>query len=425
MIKIVFFVLIIIALLMLFFYSRKASEPVMEKFTPAISDQTFKISDSEDIKGLGYSGQNKIVSNSKQQLFITYRKKVNEQYSVFVSRLGFEGGKFKIEKTVNVSNESESLPSQRVGSLFVDAKDIIHLTWYGEDASGKSGRQINYSRSNDNGESWSKPVIVSFVEGFDKENLWQEHPAIVTDNKGAVYIAWEGKDKTHSSQQIKFSKSIDGEHWSDWKNILPGGSSQSRPNILIDSKGNLFIVAYSRNGLENQQIWLSKSENQGESWSDWQKISSANTDSRHVDAVIDKLDRVHISWRQQAESKKPQIYYSIYKDGQSSSPLEVAPGSNNQFFPQIGLGADNEVYIAWSESTEDGDYPEDDPQEGDSYISGKKPEEENFKSKALLSQNALYPNLWLNSFLENQTFAIFSELDQSSFPVIGKLITRF
>lgn len=410
-------------MLALLSYLIKNNKSDVERKNPETSNQMIVISDSEDIKGLGYSGQNKLVSNSKGQIFTTYRKKVNEQYSVFVSKLIIENGQLKAEKGVNVSNPDENLASQRVGSLFVDSKDNIHLVWYGENENGNSGRQIKYAKSNNNGETWTEPIVISTVEGFNKEDLWQEHPSVIVDSEGIIYIAWEGKDKTHSSQQIKFSKSADGIIWSDWKNILPNNSSQSRPNILVNSKGDLFVLAYSRSGLENQQIWFTKSADKGESWSDWQRVSSSGTDARHVDAATDNNDNIHITWRQGEENKKSQIYYSKYSNKEDfSKPLKVAPSNVYQFFPQIGLGKKDEIYISWIETDKKSNYPEDDPETGDSYITSKSSPDINFKPKTIIEKKALYPNLWLTSLIDGATMVVFSELKQNSFPVVGKIM---
>jgi hypothetical protein len=421
MFKILFFIAAILIMSAFLLYSDKAKSPSLQKSEPVITGQIFEVDESEDIKGLGYSGQNKVVSNSKNQLFVTYRKKVNEKYSIFVARLILKDGALQIEKSINVSEQSENLPSQRVGSLLIDFKDNIHLVWYGEDKNGDSGRQIKYAKSEDDGETWTEPVIISLVEGFNKENLWQEHPSVAADRDGVVYVSWEGKDKTHPNQQIKFSKSSDGKSWSNWKNILPGPSSQSRPNILVNSNGGLFILAYSRNGLENQQIWLSKSADQGESWSEWQKISNSETDSRHTDAVMDSSDNLHIVWRQETPASKAQIYYSIFNGEESSQPVPVSFEETYQLFPQIGLGENNQIFVTWLQTNQKSSFPEDDPETGDSYLSFKDLSQKDFNPKKLVSQNSVYPNILLNSFLPSQTIVIFSELKGSSFPVKAKI----
>lgn len=421
MIKLVIFLLVVLAITTIFFIFKKPdiSKINQEMLSPTIESE---VSDSEDIKGLGYSGQNKLVSDSKGQIFTTYRKKINDQYSVFVSRLLYDNGYLKVDKSVNVSEEVEALPSQRVGSIGIDKEDGLHLVWYGEELEKNAGRQIKYAKSTDHGETWSEPVVVSFVEGFNKEDLWQEHPSVAVNDNGQVYVVWEGKDKDHTNQQIKFSKSVDGETWTGWKNVLPGSSSQSRPNILVANNGNLFVIAYSRNNLENQQIWLSRSKDQGKTWSDWQRVSSSATDARHADAVIDNDNIIHIAWRQGAESKKTQIYYSLFDGTKFLEPLAVSPDNTYQFFPQIGLGKNGQVYVTWFQTDKRSSYPDDDPETGVSYIAYKNPGEKNFSQKRLVSKNALYPSVLLDSILEDKTLVIFSKIKENSFPVSAKVM---
>lgn len=418
MFKLLFFLIAI--LIFSFFYNLDKKDD--QQFRQQIYTQTVEINGSEDLKGLGYSSQNKLISNSKSQMFVTYRKKVNQQYSIFVSRLIIENGNLKMEKSVNVSG-GKNLPNQRVGSLAVDKEDNLHLVWYGETESKNGGRQIKYAKSKDRGETWSDPVIVSFVEGFNKEDLWQEHPSVAVDVNGKVYVAWEGKDKDHPNQQIKFSKSEDGKIWTGWRNILPGPSSQSRPNILLDSKGNLFVLAYSRNRLRNQQIWMLKSVDEGENWSDWQRVSTSDTDSRHADAVIDSNDKIHIAWRQGTERNKSQIYYSMFGGKEFSAPAEVASSNNiYQFFPQTGLGKSNEIFVTWIETDKKSGYPEDDPETGDSYFTSKNPQDKNFNPKTLIEKNAIYPNVLFTSLIDDTTMVIFSKSERGSFPVAGRML---
>ena len=294
---------------------------------------------TDDEKGLGYTGQNKIAIDSKGNTYITYRQKQNGKYEIFVAKFD------KNNEAIFNKQITEIKSAQRVSSIAIDYRDTIHIVWYGIDSIEELlGRQIKYSHSSDGGETFSKPLNIGPVEGYKSEDYWQEHPQIST-YKNNLFIVWEGKDTNNENQQIKFASSANsGKTWSTWRNIYPtAGNAQSRPSIVVDSTQNLHLFFYSNFGEESPQIKYSSSDNAGKTWTNPVKISNnsneSKNDSRHVSAAYLK-DKIIAVWREGPKDNDQgpsQIYYSILDitKGKWTEAQKVAKSSNYQFFPAI------------------------------------------------------------------------------------------
>ncbi|MCA1763189.1 MAG: glycoside hydrolase [Flavobacteriales bacterium] len=164
--------------------------------------------------------------------------------------------------------------------------NTLYLTWTqfdkydSEDPEDRSN--ILFSKSEDGGETWSEPVKINSVSGdcLDDDNTVEGAvPAI--GPSGEIYVSWAGP------LGIVFNKSEDGgETWLE-KEIeideMPGGWSIDIPGILRangmpvtkcdisggDNHGTIYVNwADQRNGIDDTDIWLAKSTDSGESWSE-------------------------------------------------------------------------------------------------------------------------------------------------------------
>lgn len=323
----------------------------------------------EDVKGLGYSGQRKVAMSEDGTIFLAYRKKYQNKYEIFVARAVLEKSGWKISGTDNPISAVGKGVDQRVPSIAIDTRGNIHAVWYGADSSKKiNNRQIKYSRSEDGGATWSAWANIALVDGYDGEDYWQEHPNILAGVNGELFVVWEGKDKDNGDQQIKFSKSYDGgKTWVAWKNIqLTAKKTQSRPTLVQDKNGRLYLFMYSSFGNNNdrQQIQYIWSDSQGESWSPWQSISDPDYDSRHATAAVDSGGAVHVAWRAQKADVPSQIMYRSLKNGSWSAITPVAVSERFQFFPSIGIGASGKIRVSWMESEKVSSLPNEDPSDG-------------------------------------------------------------
>jgi len=152
--------------------------------------------------------------------------------------------------------------------------------------------RILFSKSTDFGETWTEPVKINQYDGdcLDSDNT-VEGAVPVYDKKGNIYVAWAYHDS------IYFDKSTDGgKTWLDNDIIVarqPGGWDYQIPGVYrangmpvldIDNspgkyQGTLYVNwSDQRNGADNTDIFISKSTDGGNTWSEPKKI---NSDSGH------------------------------------------------------------------------------------------------------------------------------------------------
>lgn len=360
--------------------------------------------ETNDVASLGFTGQRKIIIDKNGKIYITYRKKIRDYYEIFVA--SFDNSKISgIDKPIS---EVSAGVSQRVSSIAIDKKGTLHIAWYGADSKeNPNARQIKYSKSQNNGKTWEKWRNIAYIEKYDNEDFWQEHPAILTGQNSEIYIVWEGKDEKFKKQQIKFVKSRDsGASWEEWVNINPVKSStQSRPAIVENSKGRIYVFMYSDIESEISQIYYSFSNDFGYNWTKWKNISNSRFDSRHVSSVSDKDGNVHLVWRSKIEENGPaRIFYSIIKNNNDALPPKIVfESKKNQFFPNIATnGKSNKIYITWMESENDSGFPNEKPTRGKIYYAYGTYEKfsnaieiskgnENFYPNFPLETNSVYP----------------------------------
>ncbi len=320
---------------------------------------------SEDNKSLGYTDAKKIVRDSNGNLYAAFRKKYNGYYQIFISKSG-NGGSSWTTPSAPISAVSGSY-NQRVPAIAIDSQNTLHVVWYGQDAtySGTNERQIKYSRSTDSGNSWSAWRNIAPVAGYSGSELWQEHPVIYVDALNNLYVVWEGGDSSHSSPQTKFTKSTDGGNfWTAWENVAPLSTNQSRPTMVVDSNGKIFVIAYGYwSATGKQNILFSSSTDGGNSFSSWNAVSASGADQRHPSAAIDSGNKIHLVWREESAGKTAIRYSKFTSPNWASGATISATGGYYQFFPSIA-NASGSQYVVWTETTSASGFPSENPATG-------------------------------------------------------------
>lgn len=174
----------------------------------------------------------------------------------------------------------------------------IYLTWTQFDSYGSSNQamrsNILFSKSTDQGETWSAPVRLNKMDGdcIDSDNTVEGAvPALGPD--GEIYVSWAGPEG------LVFNKSYDqGNTWLAEEiriDALPGGwdfevsgiyRCNGLPVTVCDlshgpNHGTIYVNwSDQRNGTKNTDVWLSKSLDGGQTWSTPTRVNDDNTETQ-------------------------------------------------------------------------------------------------------------------------------------------------
>lgn len=171
--------------------------------------------------------------------------------------------------------------------LAIDPEDnSILMAWtefdkYGSTEPGDNSR-ILFSKSSDEGMTWTAPVIISQEEGncIDNDDTTEGCTPAIGIN-GEYYLSWVYNNR------IFFDKSLDkGKTWMEndivvadqpggWTYDIPGmGRCNGMPIIDVDhsngpNRGTIYINwSDQKNGTDDTDIWVISSEDDGDTWSD-------------------------------------------------------------------------------------------------------------------------------------------------------------
>lgn len=320
---------------------------------------------SEDDKALGYPDQRKIAVDSRNRLYVAYRKQFRVRgalaYHIFVARS--DDGRVWAVLNNGEPIEQTGPYNQRVPAIAI-TDDVIHVAWYGGDGgnTGSNQRQIKYVRSTDGGQTWSPWVNVAEIPGYaEPQRLWQEHPVIVASGQ-SLHIVWQSRDQAAPKRsQIRIVSSANlGETWSTPRLVRPEpAGGRSRPTLLVDPRdGALSVLAYGESE-GKQRIAMTQSRDGGQSWSVWRDIAPDERDQRHISAMHDSRGYIHAAWRAGDEKSPSLIFYSVYDGRGWSTPESISlVGGVHQYFPSLAITRDDRIVLTWIEVSTASDFPE-------------------------------------------------------------------
>lgn len=178
------------------------------------------------------------------------------------------------------------------------ATNTIYVTWTQFDEYGTSDptkfSNIMFSKSTDAGATWTDAIQINEVSGncVDSDNTTEGAVPAVGPN-GEIYVAWAGP------QGIVFDRSMDGgETWLDediFINAQPGGWDYDIPGInrsnglpitccdisQSPNRGTIYVNwSDQRNGTENTDVWLSKSTDGGNTWTEAERVNDDDSEKQ-------------------------------------------------------------------------------------------------------------------------------------------------
>jgi Neuraminidase (sialidase) len=218
---------------------------------------------------------------------------------IFFSRSTDGGATWSSLQVLNSNAASDGMFDQDYFPVtMTDGKGIWVAVWESNvdlDGAG-TDRDIFFSRSTDDGETWGGPQLLdsNAVSGTGTDEI----PAVMTDGNGTwvtVWISREDFNGASTDEDIFFSRSTDnGATWSASQLIdsqaTSGTGGENHPAVMTDGNGTWVTVWRSSEDFNgagfDQDIFFSRSTDNGATWSASQPLNSSNTVSDNFPTVM-------------------------------------------------------------------------------------------------------------------------------------------
>jgi hypothetical protein len=294
---------------------------------------------------------------------------------IVVQKSTDNGATFNQGSGIGFNNPKEQ-DKEWLGVDLQNNRNYIFTSWtefdyYGSSASTDSSR-ILFSRSTDHGINWSNPIRLSEKGGdcVDADNTVEGAVPAVGPN-GEIYDSWAGP------LGLVFTKSTDGGVSFQSNKVvtsIPGGWDFNVPGIYrcnglpitacdtshSFTRGNIYICwGDQRNGVDNSDVFMIKSTDEGNTWGQVKKVNNDNT-TRHqffpwmtIDQTTGHLFFIFYDRRSTIDNATDVYVAESIDGGETFNNFKI---SQSSFNPQSGtffgdytsIAAFNrKVYPAW------------------------------------------------------------------------------
>jgi hypothetical protein len=243
--------------------------------------------------------------------------------------------------TRNISNS----PINAFGALFPriavtkTGRPRVYVV-YDDDTGGP--RQAYFVRSN-RGANFKRPTVLSpgTNGGFG--------PVVDTDSAGTINIAWA--ESAGGLRQVVFTRSTDqGATFSRPVNVSNSSGEGFDPAIAIGGDDGINLTwEDSRSGMG--EIFYSRSSDGGVTFSTPRNLSATQRDASDAEIAVDRQGRINVTWIEEQPAGGTRIMISRTTDsgGTFSAPLVIASGPEAEFeYLAIVAGGDT-IYLAFGD----------------------------------------------------------------------------
>ena len=225
--------------------------------------------------------------------------------------------------------------------FYVASNGTIHCVWsYRLET---NHRVIYYSKSTDDGITWSSPEDVS-----QNTSLWMENPHIVADSENNLHLTYDYNVYSPGSTLVVY-KNFDGNSWSQYDTLSTGWYGSRSNKLIIDNNDMLYCFWFLGN-LNGKTYYRTSQNNQ---WGDINTVYDNNDTYFFEKAVVDTNNVFHCTGYRHFEGQSPnekEIVYSKFENGTWSELIEVSQDYEVWVGNDITLDLDLNPHIVWRQS---------------------------------------------------------------------------
>ena len=249
---------------------------------------------------------------------------------------------FVFSNVTNITNNTKD----SVYAQIVANDNYVYIVWQESVTENSYGNNydIYFKKSVDNGTTFSKPINLSNNTGFS------EHPQIAVSKNGIIFIIWA--DNTDSNNtEIMFTKSDDnGTTFSKPVNLSNNSQNSNNQEISAFNE-NVYIVwqDIDLNNNKNSSIMFKSSIDSGNTFND--TIELATNTIEAYPKVNSYEDYVYIVWNSEnnnlsEDNKNNGLFFIKSNDRGNTFENSIRIAHYNFGESQIAVN-ENEVFIVW------------------------------------------------------------------------------
>lgn len=285
----------------------------------------------------GGDSENPQIIASNDGIFTLWEQQSSGKSDVFFKKSADGGNTFG-----TAINLSESTVGQSGYSDFVQQGNDVYAIWQ----SSISGyAEVYLAKSTDGGSSFEKPMILS-----NQSKLAAFPQVAMSENH--VYATWLEKSDNNATNVV-FVKSDDkAKSFGNPSYITSHAGNSGIPKLLAG--GNNVYVLWEDNRKGNFEIFLSKSDDNGVSFSS-ADISNTAGQSGAPQIIVSK-DHMYVVWMDDSSGNYDIMFSKSTDGGKSfSQPVNVSKLHTDSGYPQLAVYGNN-VYVTWTQTIVEPNY---------------------------------------------------------------------
>lgn len=191
---------------------------------------------------------------------------------------------------------------------------IVYNQWVGDSPNQTNGY---YSISNNNGQSWSTPAVISATAGV------RQFVQVTYDRQNKAHAVWV-QTPSSSSYRVMYANKPSGGGWTTPVVLstitnLPVPIRQAK---IIESQPNVIDIIWDEPvalDAPDTSLWHIRSTNGGTSWGSKTRVIASSVEPEKTAAIeVDRFGNLHVAWEQQTIGGGFDVYYSRLPAGSST-----------------------------------------------------------------------------------------------------------
>lgn len=244
---------------------------------------------------------------------------------------------------------TNSARSRLESSIVEDHLGNIHIIY----ATSSTEPGIYYIRSQDSGETWSPAALLS--EPFDALEHSYSTVRIIADDEGILHAVWQTSQQEGFGQAVYYSRSIDqGQSWSSPTQLAyrdPGDMWIDWPYLVAEGDSRLHLIYVDGTNVGRAHRI---SIDGGETWPPADQIlTTMEGINGYIVPLVDDSGRMHLIVNMRTTDGQTVGIYYAQREGSSWSPvvpLDVSsPAAPSAHYAAAVMGLGKEIHVVYNQ----------------------------------------------------------------------------